>query len=148
MTPKPSAPAHRAQGFSLIELLTVLLIVGLLSSVAWPSYQAHVQRAQRTQAAAALMQAQQFMERHYSLRGSFLDAVGASLQLPAALQSVSSDGQVIYVLQIEQSDASSYRLRADPQGAMARDPCAALTLNHLSQKGRTGSGPTVQECWR
>jgi len=148
MTLNPAAPSDRVQGFSLMELLTVLLIVGLLSSVAWPSYRAHVQRAQRTQAAAALMQAQQFMERHYSLRGSFLDPAGTSLQLPAAVQSVSSDGQVIYLLQIEQSDSSSYRLRADPQGAMVGDPCAALTLDHLSQKGRTGSGLTVQECWR
>jgi len=148
MKPKPFAPAHRAQGFSLMELLTVLLIVGLLSSVAWPSYRAHVQRAQRTQAAAMLMQAQQFMERHYSLQGSFLAAAGAKLQLPAALQSVSSDAQVIYRLQIEHSDALSYRLRADPEGAMQADACGALTLDHLSQKGRTGSGPTAQDCWR
>jgi type IV pilus assembly protein PilE len=148
MTPKPTDRAHRNRGFSLIELLTVLLIVALLSSVAWPSYRAHVQRAQRTQAAAALMQAQQFMERHFSLQGSFLDKAGEQLQLPAAVQSVGSDGQVTYRLQIEQSDASSYRLRADPEGAMVDDPCAALTLDHLSQKGRTGSGLTVDECWR
>ena len=148
MKSNPFAPTQGARGFSLVELLTVLLIVGLLSSVAWPSYRAHVQRAQRSQAAAALMQAQQFMERHYSLQGSFLGAAGASVQLPAALQSVSSDLQVIYRLQIEQSDAVSYRLRADPEGAMQDDACGALTLDHLSQKGRTGGGPTVQDCWR
>ena len=136
------------RGFSLIELLTVLLIVGLLASLAWPSYRGYLQRSHRSQAAAALLQAQQFMERHYSVQGSYLSAAGQKPSLPVALQSVIIDGQTLYLLQIEQADAVSYLLRADPQGAMRSDACAALTLSHTGLKGRSGSAATVQECWR
>lgn len=136
------------RGFSLIELLTVLLIIGLLASLGWPSYRAYLQRSHRTQAAVALLQAQQFMERHYSVQGSYLGAAGQPPSLPAGLQSVLVDGQTLYLLLIEKADAVSYQLRAEPQGAMLRDPCAALTLSHTGLKGRSGSTPTAQECWR
>jgi type IV pilus assembly protein PilE len=51
-------------------------------------------------------------------------------------------------VQIEQVDAVSYQLRAEPQGAMRSDACAALTLSHTGLKGRSGMAATVQECWR
>jgi len=139
---------YARRGMSLIELLTVLLIVGLLAALAWPSYRSQLQRSHRAQAAVALLQAQQFMERHYSLQGSYLSAAGQKPSLPAALQSVIVDGQTLYAVQIEQVDAVSYQLRAEPQGAMASDTCAALTLSHTGLKGRSGSAATVQECWR
>ena len=143
-------PMHRAacSGFSLIELLTVLLIIGLLAAVAWPSYQSHVMRSQRAQAAVALLQAQQFMERHYSVHGSYLSASGGRLELPAALQTVQANEQLIYRLQIQAADAVSYRLWASPQGPMLADPCGALTLDHTGAKGRTGSAASVAQCWR
>lgn len=149
LLPPQRAACYRAcRGFSLIELLTVLLIVGLLASLAWPSYRSYLQRSHRAQAAAALLQAQQFMERHYSVQGSYLSVAGHKPSLPVALQSVIIDGQTLYLLQIEQADAVSYLLRAEPQGAMRSDACAALTLSHTGLKGRIGSTATVQECWR
>ncbi len=148
LPPRREGAAQSPQGFSLIELLTVLLIVGLLASLAWPSYRGYLQRSHRSQAAAALLQAQQFMERHYSVQGSYLSAAGQKLSLPVALQSVIIDGQTLYLLQIEQADAVSYLLRAEPQAAMRSDACAALTLSHTGLKGRSGSTATVQECWR
>jgi type IV pilus assembly protein PilE len=139
---------HARQGMSLIELLTVLLIVGLLAALAWPSYRSQLQRSHRAQAAVALLQAQQFMERYHSVQGSYLGAAGQKPSLPAGLQSVVVDGQTLYAVQIERVDAVSYQLRAEPQGAMRSDACAALTLSHTGLKGRSGTAATVQECWR
>jgi type IV pilus assembly protein PilE len=141
---------HRAacSGFSLIELLTVLLIIGLLAAIGWPSYQGHLMRSQRAQAAVALLQAQQFMERHYSVHGSYLSAGGARLELPLALQTVQSDSRVVYRLKIDAADALSYRLLASPQGAMRSDECGDLSLDHTGLKGRSGSAATVAQCWR
>ena len=135
-------------GFSLIELLTVLLIIGLLAAIGWPSYQSHLMRSQRAQAAVALLQAQHFMERHYSLHGSYLSAGGARLELPLALQTVQSDSRVVYRLKIDAADALSYRLLASPQGAMQSDECGDLSLDHTGLKGRSGSAATVAQCWR
>ena len=137
-----------SRGFSLIELLTVLLIVGLLASLAWPSYRGYLQRSHRAQAAAALLQAQQFMERLYSVQGSYLGPGDSLPELPVALQTVASDGREIYRLKRDRADARGYRLRAEPQGIARDDPCGDLTLDHTSLKDRTGLGPSVQECWR
>lgn len=138
---------RRTRGFTLMEMLAVMLIIGLLLALAMPSYRGHLQRAQRAQAAAALLQAQQFMERIYSVQGTY-QPDGLMPTLPAALQSVSSEGRELYRLSVERADASTYRLQAQPQAALGEEPCGTLTLDHLSVKGRSGSGATVQECWR
>jgi len=143
-----SQRADAARGFTLVELLVVLAIVGLLVAVAAPAYRSHVQRAHRAQAAAALLQAQQFMERLYSVRGTYLNSSGTLPTLPVALQSVSSEGRELYRLKIERADAVGYELRAEPQEALGVDPCGALTLDQTSLKGRTGQGASVQACWR
>ncbi len=144
----PPRPALSTGGFTLIELLVVLVIIGLLVAVAAPTYRAHMQRAYRAQAAAALLQAQQFMERLYSVQGSYLGPGDSLPELPVALQTVASDGREIYRLKVDRADASGYRLRAEPQGIARDDPCGDLTLDHTSLKDRTGLGPSVQECWR
>lgn len=142
------SPIRTASGFTLIEILVALLIVGLLVAIAAPSYLAHIQRAQRAQAAATLLQAQQFMERLYSVQGSYLSSGGSLPVLPVALQSVTADGREIYRIRVERADTISYQLRAEPQGSLQQDACGALTLDHTSLKGRTGTTVEVQSCWR
>ena len=71
-------PMRPVPGFSLIELMTVLLIMGLLLTVAWPSYQGHVRRANRMEAVAALLEAHQFMERYYAVRRQIHPAGGSA----------------------------------------------------------------------
>ena len=61
-------------GFTLIELMIVVAIVGILSAIAYPSYAEYIRRGHRADARAGLLQAQQWMER----------AATASTALPAA----------------------------------------------------------------
>ena len=140
----PTKPA----GFSLIELMVVLLILGVLLTVAWPSYQSHVRRGYRAQALAALLEAQQFMERHYAAQGRYTLADGAAPNLPARLQVVPAQGPARYRLRLDSAQAGEFVLRADPQETQAGDPCGSLTLASTGRKGRTGSGPTAQQCWQ
>jgi type IV pilus assembly protein PilE len=146
-----------AAGFSLIELLVVLVIAGILSALALPSYRQHVQRGYRAEAAAALLEAQHFMERFYSVNGRYTTDAGGPPALPARLQvmptssggSGGSGGSAArYQLSVAAASVSTYGLQAEPVGAMAGEPCGTLTLTQTGLKGRTGSGLSVSECWR
>ena len=137
-----------AAGLSLVELMAALAILGVLIGLAWPSYQSHVRRGHRAQALAALLEAQQFMERWQALQGRYTTDSGAAPALPPRLQKVPAEGAVRYQLSLASVDAAGYVLRAEPQGVMADDACGSLTLSSTGVRGRTGTALSVQQCWQ
>lgn len=141
-------PRLTTPGWSLLELTVVLLIVGVLASLAWPQYHSHLRRGHRATAQAALLEAQHFMERHYAVHGRYTTAVGLAPSLPARLQAVPAESGARYRLALHAVTPVSYELRAHPLGDMAGDACGSLTLHSSGAKGRTGHGATVAQCWR
>ena len=121
-------------GFSLIELICVMAIIGLLTAFAMPVYQTAQSRSQRQLAKVALMKSAQWLEQAASSQGSYPDSLPDSVWRTAELRyrlSISSQGQ-------------SYLLTATPLGAQSTDICGALTLN---QAGQRGSQTDVSSCW-
>ena len=138
---------YRHAGFSLVELLVVLVIMGVLSAVALPAYTRYVQRGHRTEAMAALLESQHFMERYYSANGQYLSPANALPLLPQRLQGIPSQGTVRYQLSVREATLNSYVLQAVPEGSMARDVCGILTINQAGLRG-VNSTRSVAECWR
>ena len=58
-----------SRGFTLIELLVALVIVGILSAIAYPSYVEHVRKVHRAEVTGLLLQNAQRMERHFAPQG-------------------------------------------------------------------------------
>ena len=145
-------PTHRASGFTLVEMLTTLALLGVLAAVAYPSYAAHLHRAHRADAQAALMDAAFFMQRHYAAHHRYDtgDASAPLVNLPAPLNQSPRQGAAHYVIHVTQADAGSYTLSATPTatGPMAHDPCGSLTLNQHHTRGITGTTVSVAQCWR
>lgn len=145
-------PTHRASGFTLVEMLTTLALLGVLAAVAYPSYAAHLHRAHRADAQAALMDAAFFMQRHYAAHHRYDtgDASAPLVNLPAPLNQSPRQGAGHYVIHVTQADAGSYTLSATPTatGPMAHDPCGSLTLNQHHSRGVTGTTVSVAQCWR
>jgi type IV pilus assembly protein PilE len=149
---------RRQQGFTLIELMITVAIIGILVAIAYPSYSSYVIRTKRATGAGCLMELSQWMERNYTTCLRY-DKTGAacttdvdSSQLPV-LQ-CRTDLGTSYVFTVAGTPAiatNTYQLDATPGGAQASDTqCGTLSLNQQGVKSVSASTTPaiVTACWQ
>jgi type IV pilus assembly protein PilE len=141
----------RAQqrGMTLIELMTVVVVLAILASLAVPSYRNYLLRAQRTEATTALLRLQAAQEKFYLQNNAYTDDVDGDPPAGLGLAAVTERG--FYAIDVDlAADGQSYEATATPVagGGQADDTrCTEFSVNNAGERGAEGTGG-LDLCWR
>ena len=138
------ANRRAAAGFTLVEMVIVVLIISVLAAIAYPAYQDSVVKARRNAAKACVMEASQFLERFYTTNN--LTYVGG----PAAWTGCAAGTDVTnhYTVTPVAAGPRAYTVTAVPRALqLVKDTqCGTLSINNTGVKTKTGS-KSVDYCW-
>ena len=114
----------RSKGFTLIEIMIVVAIIGILASIAYPNYVRYIERGYITEAQTALLAGAQNLERCYSLSNSYTDCDAAFPE---------RDSNNPFNLNDNEPSGQTFELSAT--GGPASCTGGTLTINHLGERG-------------
>lgn len=139
------SPQRRQQGFTLIEVMIVVAIVGILSAIAYPSYTEYIRRGHRADARAGLLQAQQYLERASTATGVY------PTTLPTALTWSGDTTKRYDIAFLAGNTNAAYTLTATPKGSQTGDRCGTYTLSNTGVRGaagkKSGESGYDPDCW-
>lgn len=125
---------RRQTGFTFFELLAAMSVAGVLSGLAWPSFQGALQKSRRADALVALTQVQAAQERWRFNQRSY----GSLAQIGAAATTAGGH----YTLSVAEADVDRYVLQARATGAQSGDrACRVLRLTVDGAMVTRSSGP-------
>lgn len=160
-------PVQHSRGFTLIELMIVVAVVGILAAIAYPSYIDSIRKSRRADAKSALLDATQRQERFFTENNQYTATIGAG----GLNFLVDGDGNVYttdryYTLAITNAAAnaagriSTFTITATPVAGTTQEKdatCPSFSLNHLGVKcvkggtycsnGDTAAKAAVAVCW-
>jgi type IV pilus assembly protein PilE len=130
---------HHSAGMTLIEVVLVVGLLGLLLSLAMPSYQSYLLRGHRVEAIRLLLTAAACQERHRARTGAY-----------DTTRCTGNSGNDFYHLIIEpeeQRSSSEFVLIAEPLARQQSDICGSLSLDQSGSQGISGPQDNLQKCW-
>jgi type IV pilus assembly protein PilE len=134
---------QREQGFTLIELMIVVAVIGILAAIAYPNYLEYVARGNRAEAKAALMEGAQSLERYFAVQGTYLNAAN---NLAPVFPTVAGNGN--YNIAVSGNPtATSFLLRATRANSMQADECGDFQVSHTGARTLANNTRTVEQCW-
>jgi type IV pilus assembly protein PilE len=135
-------PRRRAVGgFTVLELMIVVMVVAILGLIAYPSFERLVRKSYRSDGRELITGLAQFAERYYTLNARYpssADFGAANLK--------SQHGHYLATYTVGAGPPATYTIVAVPQGRQIRDECGSLGLDNLG--AHTATGPAgAAACW-
>jgi type IV pilus assembly protein PilE len=145
---------RKSIGFTLVEVMIVVAIIGILAGVAYPSYLEQVRKSNRSDAKIALSDVAQRLQRCFTAHSTYKPTTAGTCdvvdQVTSAAGITSTEG--FYVVKLDSADhqVATYLLKATPIAGQrqAQDKCTLFTLNQAGvKKAYKGSTDITDECW-
>jgi type IV pilus assembly protein PilE len=139
---------NRNRGFTLIEVLMVVAILGIIVAFGYPSYQEQVRKARRAEGMGELLEMADRLERRYSDQGTYGGINADALYNITTADNTRPTTNGHYKLDIVSADNVQFTINATPQGPQTKDKCGTFTMT--SQGVKTVSGSiSVDDCkWK
>lgn len=130
----------RSAGFSLIELMIVVVVVGIIAAIAYPNYSQYVIDSRRAEAHSTIAEAANRLERCFTRFNAYNNAACADAG------TATSEGGYYEVSAV--TSATAFTLTAAPQGVQAeKDDCGSLSLTSTGVRGYGGTPANPSKCW-
>jgi type IV pilus assembly protein PilE len=139
----------KMRGVTLMELLVVIVILGILATIAVPSYRRYLLRSQRTEAMRTLMRIQTAQEKFMLQYNTYTDNLTSAPPDGLGFTSTTDTGK--YDLTLTSENAGSFVATATARAGQRDDsPCRTLTINQAGTRGATTADgdDNTATCWR
>jgi type IV pilus assembly protein PilE len=134
---------QRIDGFTLIELMVTVLIVGILASISYSSYSNQVTRSRRAEARALVQDVLQHEERFFTTNNTYTTTL-TDMGYTAALNTKSNSHSISLAAGATGTIASS--IAATATALITDAACTSMTLSSANIESGTGSAPA--DCWK
>lgn len=143
-------PLRHANGFTLIELMVTVAIVGILGAIAYPSFVEYIRKSRRAEGISALSQIQQAQERWRGQSPTYAANEVLSTAWPGGLGITTPTASGDYTLAISANSATGYTATATAAGRQSADgKCTSLSvqLNNGTVTYLATPAANAKQCW-
>lgn len=133
----------RVHGFTLLELMIVVVIIAILAAIAIPAYGRYAIRAHRVDGQELLLRIANAQERFYATNNHYGGLTELDYKNPALSE---KSFYSVSMVPAAASTSQSFTATAAPQTGQTSDDCGSLTINNAGVKSSTGT-TTNGSCW-
>ena len=140
--------SNKSAGFTLIELMITVAVVGILTAIALPSYNQYIARGKRAEARVAILQAEGWLERFYTENNTYANNPPTNTlntAFTSRYSSIPNTGPANYSMTLTLT-AGSYTITTPPLGSMAGDKCGTYIKTGVGSLAIGTATLTISDC--